>query len=227
MGFLSFGFARSSISSQSSSATTRTKSAKGKEVAERRFLNKVAASRNLPSDSGENSDSRSRLSLVTSSRASTIVSSWRKTPSCLGPDSFLAITNSRSMSFAPIRHLAPVSNLISSLPASTRWMTFKAETRSTISGSSSNPPRPTTSTSIPFDCNASTISAIADLLRINTAQLAPSASAGLNQSAICWASCSMVSIKRTCTSPLGASGMASSFTGSTRCSKGLGISKLA
>ena len=172
----------------------------------------------------ENSASRSKDSLVTSSRASIIVSSSRNTPSCLGPESFLAITNSRSISLAPMRHLAPVSSLISSLPASTRWITFSAETKSTISGSSSNPPSPTTSTSIPLACRESTNKPIDERFLINTAQLAPLARAGFSHWLICIASCSMVSRKLISTSPTGASGMASSVTGSTLSSMGLGIS---
>ena len=216
--------ARSSISSHNSSATTRTKSGSGSDVEALRFLNNNAASLSLASESSENSARRSRDSLVTSSRASTIVSSSRNTPSCLGPESFLAITNNRSISFAPIRHLAPVRSLISSLPASTRWITFSAETKSTISGNSSKPPSPTTSTSMPLACNESTNKPIEDRFLINTAQLAPLASAGLSQSLICCASCSIVSKNLISTAPSGASGMASRVTGRTRSFVGLGLS---
>ena len=141
--------------------------------------------------------------------------SSRKTPSCLGPDSFLAITNRRSMSFTPMRHLAPVSNRISSLPESARWTTFRAQTKSTISGSSSNPPSPTTSTSIPSAWSFSTNRAIEERLRINTAHFLPAAAAGFSQLATTTASSSMVCSNANFVLPWMASGFATSFTGST------------
>ena len=73
-----------------------------------------------------------------------------------GPALGLAASRA-SRSAIPSRQRAPVSSLIAAAPAVGSTSTRRVATRSAISGSSSNPPRPTTSTGNPAARNASAV----------------------------------------------------------------------